>query len=144
MEYRRFGHKLVLRLDPEEEVGQCLTKLCEQEDISLAEVSGLGAASEVELGLFDTDTKAFQGKCLKGAYEIASLTGSITRKDGEPYLHLHGVIGNPVKGECHGGHLVRAVISATAEIFVDILPGEVGRRMSREIGLNLFDFPESQ
>ena len=76
---------------------QCLTKLCEQEDISLAEVSGLGAASEVELGLFDTDTKAFQGKCLKGAYEIASLTGSITRKDGEPYLHLHGVIGNPVK-----------------------------------------------
>lgn len=102
MEYRRFGHKLVLRLDPEEEVVQCLTKLCEQEDISLAEVSGLGAASEVELGLFDTDTKAFQGKCLKGAYEIASLTGSITRKDGEPYLHLHGVIGNPVKGECHG------------------------------------------
>ena len=54
------------------------------------------------------------------------------------------MIGNPVKGECHGGHLVRAVISATAEIFVDILPGEVGRRMSREIGLNLFDFPESQ
>ena len=51
MEYRRFGHKLVLRLDPEEEVVQCLTKLCEQEDISLAEVSGLGAASEVELGL---------------------------------------------------------------------------------------------
>ena len=40
MEYRRFGHKLVLRLDPEEEVVQCLTKLCEQEDISLAE--GLG------------------------------------------------------------------------------------------------------
>ena len=27
MEYRRFGHKLVLRLDPEEEVVQCLTKL---------------------------------------------------------------------------------------------------------------------
>ena len=73
-----------------------------------------------------------------------SLTGSVTRKDGEPYLHLHTVIGNPVKGECHGGHMVRAVISATAEIFVDILPGETGRKMNDRIGLNLFEFPESR
>ena len=65
MEYRRFGHKLVLRLDPEEEVVQSLTKLCEQEDISLAEVSGLGAASEVELGLFDTDTRRFRENALR-------------------------------------------------------------------------------
>ena len=144
MEYRKFGHKLVLRLDPEEEVVQCLTELCEKEDIRLAEVSGLGAASEVELGLFDTDTKSFQGKCFRGAYEIATLTGSVTRKDGEPYLHLHTVIGNPVKGECHGGHMVRAVISATAEFFVDILPGETGRKMNDRIGLNLFEFPESR
>lgn len=140
MEYRRFGQKLVLRLDPEEEVGECLMNLSEKENIRLAKVSGLGAAKEVELGLFDTEQKEFKGQCYKGAYEIASLNGSITRKDGEPYLHLHMVIGSPVQGACHGGHMKRAVISATAEIFVDILDGEVGRKMSEEIGLNLFDF----
>ena len=40
--------------------------------------------------------------------------------------------------------MVRAVISATAEIFVDILPGETGRKMNDRIGLNLFEFPESR
>lgn len=140
MEYRRFGQKIVLRLDPGEEIASVLTQLSRKEDIRLASVSGLGAASEVELGLFDTAEKKFSGTCFKGDYEIASITGSITRQEGEPYLHLHMVIGSPVNGECQGGHMKRAVISATAELFVDIISGEVGRRMDEEIGLNVFEF----
>ena len=41
-----------------------------------------------------------------------------------------------------GGHLVRSVISATSEIIVRKIDGEVGRKLSEEIGLNLLNFSE--
>ena len=40
----------------------------------------------------------------------------------------------------HGGHLNRAIISATAEIQIQVIDGEIGREFSQEIGLNLFKF----
>ena len=37
-------------------------------------------------------------------------------------------------------HLNRAIISATAEIQIQVIDGEIGREFSDEIGLNLFKF----
>ena len=39
-----------------------------------------------------------------------------------------------------GGHLKKAVVSATAEITVHVLEGRVGRKWNEEIGLNLLAF----
>ena len=33
-----------------------------------------------------------------------------------------------------------AVISATCELVIDVIDGEVGRKFSDEIGLNLYEF----
>ena len=140
MEYRKFDQAYVVRLDRGDEVLECLSYLCRQEAIELASVTGLGAVNEVLLGLFDTEQKRYYSKDYKGVYEIASLVGNISRKDGEPYLHLHMVIGNVVTGECSGGHLSRAVISATGEIIVNVINGTVGRRMDEAVGLNLYQF----
>lgn len=54
MEYKRFGQKILLRLNPGEEVAECIREVCRTEKVALGEVSGLGAASEAELGVFDT------------------------------------------------------------------------------------------
>ena len=43
-------------------------------------------------------------------------------------------------GRVVGGHLNRAVISATCELFVRTLPGTVERRLDEETGLNLYRF----
>lgn len=140
MQYRRYGSVYAVRLDAGDEILESLAALAEKEGLSLAAVSGLGAAGEVTLGIFQPGEKQYYSQTFAGAYEISSLTGNITRMEGKPYLHLHITIGNPVTGECHAGHLSRAVISATAEIFITVLDGEAGRKFSNEVGLNLLEF----
>ena len=141
MEYRRFGNKIVARIDKGEEVCAKLLELAEREDIRLAGVYGLGASDDVTLGVFDTATKYYNKTVYNATdYEIGSVTGNLSRQGDKPYLHLHAVIGSPVMGECHAGHLNAATISATCELMIDVIDGEAGRKFSDEIGLNLYEF----
>ena len=112
MDYRKFEQGYVLRLDPGEEIVGSLTRLVEQEGIQLASVSALGAANDVTIGIFNTVEKKYYSQRYQGDYEISALVGNVTRKEGEPYLHLHITIGNPVTGQVHAGHLSSATISA--------------------------------
>ena len=57
MEYRKFPQGYVLRLDPGEEIVDGLTRLARQEDIPLASVTGLGAATAVPVGIFTNLTQ---------------------------------------------------------------------------------------
>ena len=89
MDYRRFGNTVVVRIDRYEEVMEKLVEVCEKEGILLGSISGLGAASFVEMGLYDVEKKAFTGTILEQPLEVTSLIGSVTEKDGKPYLHVH-------------------------------------------------------
>ena len=59
--------------------------------------------------------------------------------DGEYYAHLHMSAGG-ADGSVVGGHLNRAIVSATCEMFITILDGTVERRFDGDTGLNLFEF----
>ena len=128
MEYRRFGNTIYLRLDPKEEILEEIGKVAKKENIRLAQVTGLGAINDFTAGVYNTVTKEYHSIQFQGAFEIVSLTGTVTRKDGDE------------EGHVHGGHLNRAIISATAEIQIQVIDGEIGREFSQEIGLNLFKF----
>lgn len=140
MEYRKFNQGYIVRLDPGEEVVDCLTQLVSQEDIQLGCVSALGAANDVTIGIFNTAEKKYYSRRYQGDFEISALVGNISRKDGAPYLHLHITIGNPVTGAVHAGHLSACTISATLELFLQVWDGQVGRKFSDTVGLNLLDF----
>lgn len=140
MEYHKFSQGYVLRLDPGEEIVASLTRLVEQEQVQLGSVTAIGAANDVTIGIFSTQEKQYHARRYQGDYEISALVGNVTRKEGEPYLHLHITIGNPVTGEVHAGHLTSATISATLELFLQVWDGQVGRKFSDQVGLNLFRF----
>ena len=139
MEYRIFGQTVVLRLEKGEEVIESITSLCKKEDIKLGSISGLGAANYVTVGLFKIDEKKYYSNTFEEDFEITNLTGNISRMNGEVYLHIHGTFAN-IEGKCIGGHLNKAIISATSEIIINIINGEIDREFSEEIGLNLIKF----
>lgn len=139
MEYRVFDETIVLRLEKGEEVIESIKKLCEKEDIKAGSISGLGASNHIVVGLFKVAEKKYYSNTFEEDFEITNLTGNISRMDGEVYLHIHGTFAN-VEGKCIGGHLNKAIISATSEIIINKINGNIGRKFSEEIGLNLFEF----
>ena len=139
MDYRRFGSHIVARFDRGEEILESLKALALKENIKLASVSALGAVDDFTVGVYRVDEKKYYANHFEGAFEIVSLTGTISTMNGEYYAHLHMSAGND-RGEVFGGHLNRAVISATCELVIDVIDGVVERRADPEVGLNLFEF----
>jgi hypothetical protein len=138
MEYKRYKDTIVVRIDKGEDIIKKLLELAIEEDILFSSISGLGAVDEVVLGIFDTKNKKYISVTYTGDFEITSLVGSLSRKDGKPYIHAHMSIGNVVTNEFIGGHLNKAIVSATAEIILTVVDMVVERELNKEIGLNLF------
>ncbi|MBR1893133.1 MAG: DNA-binding protein [Lachnospiraceae bacterium] len=139
MDYRRFNDTLVVRFDKGEEILEQLEAVSKKENIKLAEISALGAINDFTVGVYNTTEKKYYSNHFEGAFEIVSLTGTVSTMDGNYYAHLHMSAGND-KGEVFGGHLNRAIISATCEMIIRVIDGQVDRKFSDEIGLNLFKF----
>ena len=100
-----------------------------------AVVSGVGCVSRWEV----RDASGVTVQSGTEDVEIVSLTGTITTMDGQYYAHLHMSCGDE-QGHVFGGHLNRAVVSATCEMVVTEIDGSVDRAFSPEVGLNLFKF----
>lgn len=139
MEYRRFNNTIVARIDKGEEILEKVKELALKENIKLANINALGATNDITVGVLKTAEKKYYSNNFTGDMEIVSLTGTINTMNGEFYSHLHMSCGD-INGNVFGGHLNRAVVSATCEMIINIIDGEVDREFNEEIGLNLFKF----
>lgn len=139
MDYRRFGDTIIARIDKGEEILEQLKVIAEKEAIKLASVSALGATDDITVGVFRTGEKKYYANHFTGDMEIVSLTGTVSTMDGAYYAHLHMSAGD-AEGHVFGGHLNRAVISATCEMVIRVIDGQVDRKFDENVGLNLFAF----
>ena len=139
MDYRRFKNTIVCRIDKGEEILEKIKEIALKENIKLANITALGATNDFTVGVFKTEEKKYYSNEFRGDFEIVSLTGTINTMNGEFYTHIHMSAGNG-KGEVFGGHLNRAIVSATCEMVINIIDGVVVRDFNDEIGLNLFKF----
>lgn len=132
------GNQYILRLEKGEELVQKLAEFCSERVIKAAFFSGLGAFSEVVLSAYNPASKAYTDREFSEDLEIASLTGDISTFEGKIVVHAHGTFGDS-KMSAYAGHVKKVIISATCEIYLQTVPGEITRKHSQEIGINLMD-----
>jgi uncharacterized protein len=139
MQYKKYEHKLIVRIDPKEEIIETLKQICKTERIKLGTINGIGATDKAVIGLLNLKTKKYQSQEFIGDHEITSLSGNISMMNGDVYLHIHITLGN-AKHESVGGHLLSAVVSVTCELIIEIIDGEIQRKFNDAFGANLLSF----
>ncbi|HLD36871.1 MAG TPA: PPC domain-containing DNA-binding protein [Planctomycetota bacterium] len=136
MKYHKSYDHLLIVMSKGDKIIEKLSEVCRNENILSGFFNGIGAVSQVEMAHFDTVKKQYSYKQMSGALEIVSLTGNITRKDGEVVVHSH----ISVSAEdmlCYGGHLKEAVVGPTCEITLTDLKTTILRTLDKDTGLNL-------
>jgi predicted DNA-binding protein with PD1-like motif len=120
-----------------DEVRGCLRRLAEEERLSAAQVTAIGAFQRATLRFFDWETKAYQPIPVEEQVEVVSLNGDIALdQEGRPKLHLHAVLGRR-DGAAMGGDLEDGVVRPTLEVIVTESPAHLRRAEDPETGLAL-------
>ena len=139
MKYRGMGDGYwALKALPGEELVGGLTAFLNEMKIGSGYFTGIGAASEAEIGHFDPHAKEYHKETVPGPIEIISLNGNVSRvEDGQAFVHAHVALGLKDMS-VRAGHLFRAVIEPTCEITLRVLKGSIERRLVPELGLKLW------
>lgn len=138
MRYIKDGASYIVRIDRGEEVIDKLNEFIKETDVKAATITGIGACSEVELGVYSVKKREYIKNKYEGEFEILSLLGNITREDEEPYVHIHIMISDCV-GITVGGHLNKCIISGTCELRIDECENTYQRRVDDETGIKIID-----
>lgn len=126
-----------LNFEKGESVVAGLTEFAQQEGIKAAHVSGLGAASEVEIAYYNIETKTYERKVFAEDVEVLGLNGNIgVKENGDTVVHLHGTFGRR-DFSVFGGHIFELVISGAGEIHLAHFDGAINRKHDEETGLTL-------
>lgn len=133
-------YRYVLSLDNHVSIVEALTDFCRKKNIQAGTVSGIGAISSATFRFLDPATKQYVDKTFDEQMEITNLTGNLSLKDKQPYLHLHATAGRR-DYTCVGGHLLDARVNGAFELVVEqFTMNKFGRRFDPETGLYLYDF----
>ena len=128
-------NQFVLRLDKGDEVVENLTRFMAGQNIKACAFFGIGACDSVELAFYNTHLKQYRNKPFLEEMEILSFSGNGATKDGQPVIHAHGVFGRN-DFSVLGGHVFKISVSATMEVYLTKLEGEMKRELNADLNLN--------
>ena len=113
------AHAYQVRFSPGDEVLSGLTDLAKREGIRSAQITGLGGLSTALLAFGDPSIGGFVFKLIPvdEKSELVSLDGTISMRDGEPYVHLHAVVAVS-DGSTRGGHVLELHVDPVAEVTI--------------------------
>jgi uncharacterized protein len=129
----------VVILDSGEEAFAALTKFVNDEKLSAASLTAIGAFERATIGWFDLAAKSYRKIKVNEQCEVLSAIGDVAvDDDGRASLHVHVVLGLS-DGTTRGGHFLSGIVRPTLEVVLTEAPATLRRRKRPELGIALVD-----
>lgn len=129
-------------MDKGDEVLSTIKDFAAKERIKAAQITAIGAFSDVTLLYFDWDRKDYKKIRIDEQVEVASLNGDVALDPtGKPAVHIHLVVGKS-DGTAMAGHLGEAHVRPTLEVIIEDAPSYLQKTHDSETGLALINTRE--
>ena len=126
-----------LIFDKGDEVTATLLQFAKANQLKASYFTAIGALSKVTLGFYERERKDYKRIEIEEQVEVMSLFGNLAQdENGQHKLHAHVVIGKR-DGSAHGGHLLKAHVWPTLELFLTETSETLQRKVDEETNLPL-------
>jgi predicted DNA-binding protein with PD1-like motif len=136
MKFLKENNHYLIRIEKGENVISVLTDFCNEENITTATFSGLGAVEKTKLAYYDLKKKEYVSQECPELCELVSMNGNVAIVDDKPFLHAHAVLAFEEKS-MFSGHIQEMIAGITVEISLNIFSEKVVREYDEETGLKL-------
>ena len=123
--------ELMVRLKSDADLVQSITELARSRQIEAGSFTAIGALKRARLAYYDQKNHEYREIKVDSPHELASCTGNISLKDGDPFVHVHVVLADET-GNTRAGHLLEATVFA-AEVHLHQLTGPKLERKHDEV-----------
>ena len=139
MQFKQDGNTFIIYIEQDESIMETLTQFCRSKDIINAQISGIGAIKEIDLGAYDLKNKEYVRKFFNNLWELTSFQGNVILKDNEPFIHAHITMSDHHL-DVKGGHLFEAKVGAVGEFILRKIETDGKREYDANIGLFCMKF----
>lgn len=133
-----FGRAFLLRASYDSDLIQFVTEQAKKREIAVAAFTVVGALKSAKLGFYDQQKREYLEHMFDYPQEIATCTGNISIKDGQPFVHAHAVLGDQ-NGNTKAGHLLEGKVFAAEIHLTELLGQKIERKHDPQTGLSLWD-----
>ena len=137
MKFRIDNSRVFMTLAKGDFINQTFESFAETKGVGCAWLNGIGALENPEIGYYSIKDKKYHRKQFTGEFELTSLIGNITMKEGNPFAHTH-ITFSDTDYQVYGGHLFDAKITAAGEFLIQLGTEDITREMNHGIGLSLW------
>ncbi len=142
MIYEKDGRRYSIRVEVGENAHEVLARLATKENLKGATFSGIGAVKDVEVGYYNLVEKEYHFTKYDALFELVSMSGNISRVNGEPMVHIHASFSGE-DNNVFGGHVKSMVSGLSIEIFLIAVETPLEREHDDFSGLKLLKLSHS-
>lgn len=127
---------IIARFDEGDDLVLSLKQCATLHNIKAGWLSGIGALKEISFGLYANKAHRSIKREADHCFEIISLSGNISIKEGELLVHAHITVADDKEGCAFGGHLLEgSKVYPFAEVFIQECDADIRRVLDERINL---------